>query len=207
MENYSLINYQDDINFVWYDNDQNMNEVKSNLENKINFKINYYTNLEVCIDYVESIQWKMQRIFFITSASCSNDIIPRIHNLRQIDSIFLMSNEDIDIEEKYSKIIGIFIRYDDLTSSIQQNIELLKNDMQTFSIYIQNQKSIRDLSNESASFLWFILFKSVILELSQDKEAKQDLIHKLKECYRNNNRQLKFIEHFHKTFRIEDSIK
>ncbi|CAF2903158.1 unnamed protein product [Rotaria sp. Silwood2] len=207
MENDLSIDDQDDISFLWYDKDENIDDIKSNLKNKINYTINFYTNLEICIDNIESIQRKMKRVFFITSTSYLNDIISKIHNLRQIDSIFLMSKEYFDIEEKYSKIIGIFTQYDDLINSIQQNIDVLKNDLQSFSIYTQNKKSTHNISKESASFLWFILFKNVILALSQDKQAKQDMINKLKERYQNNNRQLKLIEHFDKTFRIEDSIK
>ncbi|CAF1344245.1 unnamed protein product [Adineta ricciae] len=110
--------------------------------------------------------------------------------------------------DKYAKIIGIYTNEIELFKAINENIDLtLKQDL-SLSFYNQHQKSTRELSKESALFLWFQLFKDVLLHLPQnDKNAKQQLVNYLKQCYHNNNKQLKLIDEFDSLYKAEDAIK
>ena len=75
--------------------------------------------------------------------------------------------------------------FESLIQSVKENLELLQKETESFSYYNQHQKSIRELSRESALFLWLLLFKDVILELPHDEQAKHDMLEKCQEHYRN----------------------
>lgn len=64
--------------------------------------------------------------------------------------------------------------------SIDENIDLAIKQVDSFKFYEQHQRSTRDLSRESDSFLWWRLFKDLILKLPHDEQAKQEMIDKLK---------------------------
>ncbi|CAF4728310.1 unnamed protein product, partial [Rotaria sp. Silwood2] len=168
-----------------------------------------YSNQQTCIDYIASN--KTNIIFLITSNSSATSILPDIHDMRQLDSIFLYTNEQKDNSEnllgKYSKIIESFSQTELLLESIKENIKLAVQQSESFKFYDQNQKSTRDLSNESGTFLWLKVFRDIFVEIPLDKNAKTDMICKLKECYRNNNKQLKLIDEFDRTYQAEDALR
>jgi tetratricopeptide (TPR) repeat protein len=162
-----------------------------------------------CVSYIESIS-KPNKIFFITTNKWALNIIPLIHHYRQIDCIFILSNteEYLEYDQIYYKIIGFFSDEKQLIDSIHEQIVLERQQYLSFSFYNQHQKSTRDLSKESASFLWLILFKDIIVRMrleNNHEQAKQELIEQLKQLYRNNRTQLKLIEHFNQTYKTTDN--
>ena len=162
-----------------------------------------------CISYVKSIS-KPNKIFFVTTSKWISSIIPLIHHYRQIDSIFILftGEEHCEYDQKYSKIIGCFSSEKQLIDSIHEQIILEEQQRLAFSFYNQHQKSTRDLSKESASFLWLLLFRDIIVKMKLEnnrEQAKEELIEKLKRLYRNNRTQLKLIEHFDKTYETNDN--
>ena len=197
----------DDIVLLWYGS-SNMEMIKD-FENKIVF-IN--SPQKAFVDYIHKIGLK-QKVFLILSVSCCKDILPLVHNLRQIDSIFLYSilyQERFvqDILNEYSKIIDVYLDLDKLSNSLITNIDLTQKQAYTFSFYNQHQKATRDLTKESAQFLWFQLLKDVIQQMpSNDLQSKIDLIDNLKQIYYNNSKQLKLIKEFDGKYRSSDAIR
>ena len=55
---------------------------------KINKNVLFYSNQQPCVDYIRSVEPK-KKLFFITSAYSTLEILQSIHDLRQIDSIFV----------------------------------------------------------------------------------------------------------------------
>ncbi len=72
---------------------------------EINDYVKFYTDLELCVTYIHSI--KNEKIFFITSGSRSKEILPRIENLRQIDSIFIFCMK----MDRYQHLIERIFKY------------------------------------------------------------------------------------------------
>lgn len=167
-----------------------------------------------CIDYVRS-RPKTSTIFLITVVSSIDDLLKEVHNLRQLDSIFIIvsvkEEKENDLAEeltnKYSKVIGIFSDYIDSKESIDENILLSSQQIESFQFYEQRQKFARELSKEAGAFFWLRIFKDVVLRLPHDERAQCEMIDQLKEIYRNNNKQLKWIEKFHREYKSDDSIR
>ncbi|UJR08021.1 hypothetical protein I4U23_012299 [Adineta vaga] len=101
---------------------------------------------------------------------------------------------------KISAVLGV------IATTPRDQVLLSGKNSESFKFYKQNQKSIRDLSKEAGSFLWLRLFKDVILKLPHDEQAKQEMIEKLKECYHNDNQQLKSIEKFNQEYDSDHAI-
>ncbi|CAF1300973.1 unnamed protein product [Rotaria sordida] len=193
--------------FIWYD----INIIKDDVYNQCNdILFTFHHDQQSCIDFIKSTP-KSETIFFVSSASYVGEILPLINDFRQLNSIFIYS---IDQEhkvgenmfDKYSKIIGIFDKFEDLFQSIHDHIDLVNKQIETFKFYEKHQKSTRQLSKEFGSFLWLRLFKDVILQLPHDEQAKQEIIEKLKEYNRNNNKQMRLIENFDQTYKSEDAL-
>ncbi|CAF1475607.1 unnamed protein product [Adineta steineri] len=168
-----------------------------------------YSNQQKCIDHIASSGY--ETIFLISSSLSAGSILSHIHEMRQLDSVFLFSNvSEISSEQlfdKYSKIIGNFSQPNLLIESIKENVTLANKQSETFKFYDQNQKSTRDLSKESATFLWLKLFRDIFVEKPSDKNAKKDMIGKLKQYYHNNNKQLKLIDEFDQNYKAKDALR
>lgn len=194
------------IHLIWFDVKEKQIDGTMKIQSTFTFD-----NQQKCVDYVQSIS-KTETIFLIVSIPSATEMLSVIHNLRQLDSIFLFSSsdseeQDEDLIEKYSKIIDIFSHYDQLFESINENIELATQQNESFQFYEQRQKSTRELSKEAPLFFWLRLFKDVILQLPHNDQAKQEMIDKLKEHYRNNNKQLKWIDKFSREYQSNDAIR
>lgn len=190
---------------VWFSFNDELTMVPIELTN---YAICYF-NEQACIDFITSNVH--ETIFLITSISSATSILPNTHEMRQLDSIFLIPDQSEkiseDLFERYSKIIGIYSQSSLLFESIKENVTLASKQSETFKFYDQKQKSTRDLSKESATFLWSKLFRDIFVELPLDKYARTDMVCKLKEYYHNNNKQLKLINEFDRNYKSEDALQ
>jgi hypothetical protein len=70
---------------VWYDT----NKTEDCIYEKYNdYTFEFYNDKKQCIDYISSMN-KNETIFLILSISCALEILPNIHELRQINYIYL----------------------------------------------------------------------------------------------------------------------
>ncbi|CAF1426629.1 unnamed protein product [Adineta steineri] len=207
---------QENITLIWYDKRIDLNskdiQLTKTMLKEINDYILLFTNLDFCIQYIESI--KSEIIFLIVSGSDAHNLLSKVHNLRQIDSIFIFCMDklkyDTTLIEKgdYYKIIDIFTEQSSLIKSIERTIQLVERQMDIFSLYNENQKSTRNLTKESALFIWHQLLKEVLQKMpSGDKNAKQEMIEKCRLYYRGNKKELKNIEDFDKNYSVNNAIK
>ncbi|CAF3721502.1 unnamed protein product [Rotaria sordida] len=201
---------KESITLIWFDPNIGSNEDTEKTKQTLRLINNYvifFTDLEQCITFIESIN--KEKIFLITSGSKASEILSRISSLRQIDSIFIFCIRKTRYEyllNDFKKIIGIYINLNDLYKSIKEQIDLVDKQIQTFSFFDQHQKSTKDLSKESAEFLWFQLFNYVITRLPRNQQAKQQMIQICKDYYRGNTNEMKLINQFEKNYQSKDAI-
>jgi hypothetical protein len=67
--------------------------------------IEIFSNTEECIDYFSQI--KNEKIFLIISNSFNHEFISLIESMPSLNSIYLLSNKNLDYQE-YKKIKGIY---------------------------------------------------------------------------------------------------
>ena len=168
-----------------------------------------YTDIEPCIEYIRSIN--KERIFLIVSGNYAEQCLNEIHDFQQVDSIFvfcmniLKYNHQLINCSRFNKIVDIYDNEDKLIHSIREALDDLRKQLSTFSLY-EKQKSTRDLSKEAASFLWFQLFKDVLLKMPRSEEAKKEMIEQCQHYYRGNREELKNIDEFARTYTENDTI-
>ena len=196
---------------LWFDPNIGRKEDTKQTQEKlreINDYVSFYEDLQLCIDYIQSA--KNEKIFLITSGKQASQILPAVLNLRQIDSIFIfcMKIERYEhLTNEYTKIIGIYNNLDQLSESIREQMTLVDQQIQTLSFFNQHEQSTKDLSKESGKFIWFQLFKYVILRLPRDGKAKKEMIDTCRNYYRGHIKQIKLIDKFEENYRSENAIR
>ena len=195
---------------IWFDPNIDLREdtqlTKTRLR-EINDYVVFHTELEQCIKSIKSID--KEKIFLITSGSLCSQLLTAIGTYRQLDSVFIFCMKKTRYENltsEYPNIVGIYTTVDELCASLREQIDLIDQQLQTFSFYNQHQKCIRDLSKESAEFLWFQLFNDVISRLPRNQQAKQQMLDVCRQYYRGNLKQEIFINKFERTYQPEEAI-
>ena len=175
---------------------------------QINDYATFQTDLQTGIQFIQSAN--KEKIFLITSGSNASPLLPSISGLPQIDSIFIFCVK-IDryqhLTNGCSKIISVYNDLSALCVAIEEQINLFDKQLQAFSFFDQNQKAVKDLSKQSAEFLWFQLFRHVILRLPQNQQAKQQMISICRDYYRGNTEELELIDQFQREYRADEAIR
>jgi tetratricopeptide (TPR) repeat protein len=202
---------KENITLLWFDSNielhEDVDEIKIRLQ-FINDYIIFHTDIQICTKFIQSI--RNEKICLVTSGSQTSKLLSRISNLHQIDSIFIYSIEKHNYQHlinQYSKIIGIFSNFNELSKSIQEQIHLIDRQLSSFSIFEHDQITTRLLSKQSIEFLWFQLFNQVIHHLRHNQQGKQEMINMCRYYYRDNPKQLKLIDQFENEYRSEEAIR
>lgn len=211
LDRYKLIENKEEFRLFWLD--ANIDNSDDSIRTQtmllgINPAAQFYTNSIECIDVIKSIT--NEHILFIISGSFARDVLPEIHNIQSIVGIFIFcANQEYHktLMNEYNKIVDIFIDQDKLWQSIFQILNLLEKQAITISLFDRNQKLSKDLSKESASFLWHQLLIRVLRQMPKNDQSKEDLLNKCEEYYRFNEHELKNIDEFRKDYSYENAIQ
>ncbi|CAF1180033.1 unnamed protein product, partial [Didymodactylos carnosus] len=201
----SLVENKEDLTLIWLD--KNIDDSTKSILREIADHVLLYTEIKPCQDYILSI--KKEKIFLIVSGAYAEQILEKIHPLEQVDLIFVFCLHQENYQhliDKYRKIVHIFTDQEKLIQSIQTNIDMVLKQRETFNLF-NEQKSIRDLTKESVSFLWFQLFKDVLLQMPDTEESKMEMIDKCRYYFRGNIEELNVIEEFRLTYNKEETIE
>jgi len=149
-------------------------------------------------------------MFLVLDSSPSSNLLASLQPLSQVDSLFLYSSVSETDEERnqvnQSRVITRCQNTTALQDAIQVECENLTKHTTTFSLYNQKEKATRDLSKESGSFLFFQLFKSVLLKMPKTVESKAMMISRCRDYYRGDPKELENINEFDLTYKSTEAI-
>ncbi|CAF1053579.1 unnamed protein product [Rotaria sordida] len=179
--------------------------------------IRVYNDVNLCLDFLKSISSveniQSSKIFLILSDEFNLEILPELKSLSIVNSIFIFSMDSTKyvqlIKEYESFIINICTNIDDLYNSINKQIEEHDELKLVFHFFAQKQNTTRDLTNDSASFLWFQLFQIIINDLKcteNDMNTMLNYCSKQLQKDRNPTKGLLEIEEFRQTYTSNDAI-
>ncbi|CAF0898778.1 unnamed protein product [Adineta steineri] len=202
---------KEDIQLIWLDGnmiDSHDYLLTQSMLVQLNPAVQFYSHFDRCLDFIKSI--KHEQIFLIVSGAFAQQILLQTHHYRPLVAIFIFcSNHQRykPLMQEYIKVIGIFTEQHDVLESIKQKMNLVEKQTLTFSLFDQKQKSMKDLSQESASFLLHQMLIYVLKQMSQDQQSKQQMLDMCRDYYKNNKKELKKIEEFQQTYTRDKAIE
>ncbi|CAF0898613.1 unnamed protein product [Adineta steineri] len=202
---------KEDIQLIWLDGNMNDSHdylLTQSVLTELNPAVQFYSHFDRCLDFIKSI--KYEQILLIVSGAFAQQILLQTHHYRSLVAIFIFcSNHQRykPLMEEYNKITGIFTKQHDLLESIKEKMNLVEKQTLTFSLFDQKQKSMKDLSQESASFLLHQMLIYVLKQMLQDEQSKQQMLDMCRDYYKNNKQESKKIEEFHNTYTRDKAIE
>ncbi|CAF1278691.1 unnamed protein product [Rotaria magnacalcarata] len=192
---------------VWLDNSVHKSEENRHTQQRLRTIINHlrtFDNSKDCEDYIRSVS-SHDRIVIIISGVSGRRLVPRIHNLRQLCSIYvycLDRKTNKKWTQEFNKIQAVITKSEELINRIQQDQTKrtkIKVD-EVLSINIFNKDQGQSTTGLNGQFVHFQLLIDCLLRMKSSTQERNDLIHLCKEEYKGNPHELSIINDFEKTY-------
>ena len=175
------------IRLVWCDPYLKTEDITETHLRKIDPALVLVTDVSLCQTIIKNIHHdECKSIFLILPESIANDLLS--HVTPDVHTIFIFSfdkKEYVDLKNQ-TKVKIVSDSLEELNECIKECWSLLERRF----AYEHEQKTFRNLSKETATFLWFHILRNVIDRLQKSSQVKNDLMIRLREYFQGNQVQL-----------------
>ncbi len=171
--------------------------------------IQIFTNPDDCIDNLTN--FPDEKIFLIISGTFGQHVIPLIHDILQINSIYVFSGVNKSKYEawakEYNKVKGVFTQIELICESLKQDVYQLNQDAIRISfVSLSASPSNVQLDQLDSSFMYIQLLKEIIFDMQYDKTALEEFVNYYREMFINNSIELRNIDEFEREYYSRSSI-
>ena len=191
---------------IWLD--ANIDENNSDCQNTISHlrqvinTISIFTDSEKCIDFLDDIA--DEKACMIISGSLGQRIISRVHDLCQVDSIFIFcANKNYHEEwaKNWSKIKGVFTAIQPICDALKQATRQCEQN--AISISIMDADDIlfnKSLDQLDPSFMYTQIMKEILLTINFEQHHIDDFIQHCHKTLTGNTSELEHVDNLAKTY-------
>ncbi|CAF2131972.1 unnamed protein product [Rotaria magnacalcarata] len=191
---------------VWLDQhveSQYIRNTESKLRPNINL-IKKFADVKKCQQYVEDLS-SSDRVVMIVSGVLGQQIVPSIHKLEQVISIYVycMNKERNKRWSKYfTKVKGVINEVDELVSQIRADRQIQRNLDEPFShnLFNVNCGNGTSTSGINGKFIFSQVLIDCILRIKSKEEDKKELITCCKQYYVGNCMEMNHLDEFEKNY-------
>ncbi|CAF5123637.1 unnamed protein product, partial [Rotaria magnacalcarata] len=140
------------------------------LRGLVNF-LKTFDDIDDCIAFINSIS--NEKVIFILSDVFSNSILPRIEDLQQIFTIYILNENDQNKQNllnKNSKIQGFYTNISDVYKQISIDINQITRDLIAYMSISSNS------STPDPMFIYSQLISEIILDSDETEYAMKELV-------------------------------
>jgi len=198
----------------WLDAEVNATEDNRHTQLKLREIINHlktFDDQDECYQRILSLSTQ-DRLILIVSGRCGRQLVPQIHHLRQVSSIYVYCM-DKKANEQWAKD---FIKIKSVIVELKDLIHVIKQDQQsrvkieeplTINIF-QTGTNKRDQSTTglNGNFVHSLLLIDVLIRMKSIESDKTQLIQLCKKEYQDNNNGLVLLDEFEKDYQKEKAV-
>ena len=197
----------------WLDVQVNTTEDNQHTQLKLREIINHLKTFDdqgECHQRILSLSTQ-DRLVLIVSGRCGRQLVPQIHHLRQVSSIYVycMDKKANELWAKdFIKIKSVIVELKDLIHVIKQDQQTRVKIEEPLSINIFNVNNKKDQSTTglNGNFIHSLLLIDVLIRMKSIESDKQQLIELCKKEYENNQKELVFVGEFEKDYRSDKAL-
>ena len=198
---------------VWFDTD--IKESDTDFQNSLAHlrpivnSIFIFTDPEHCINFLRNI--KDEKIFLIISNIFDDHMISIIHDINQLDSIYVFDPNKRRYEQRstdWIKMRGIFIDITSICDALKQAVQQCDKDSIAMS-FVSNREPSHPIHQDrmvNSMFMYTQLLKEALLEIEFDPQSVKELATFCREQYCENEKELKKINEFEHDYHLHTPI-
>ena len=197
---------------VWVD--ASINEANSDcqhtlvqLRNVVN-DIKILQDSDTCVDFLQNVV--DEKAFVIASGSLGKDLIPRIHSMPQVDTIYIFCGDRARHKpwsEQWSKIKDVYSRVEPICEALQQSAKQCNEDSTPMSFVPRAANdSTPNLNELEPSFMYTQLFKNALFGMIHERKAIDDFVEYCRDEKAHLPNDLRLIDEFQHDYRPDQAI-
>jgi tetratricopeptide (TPR) repeat protein len=165
------------VRLIWLDakidlSNEDCQTMIAELRNVVN-DVHIFTQRDDCIDFLTEIN--DTKAFLIVERTLGQQILSLIHDIPQLDGIYIFSNKKLDHKQwanTWVKVKGIYTEIIPMCESLQQAVKQCNHDSISLSfVKVDEGVYSQKLDQLEPSFMYTQLFKEILLELEYDDQA------------------------------------
>ncbi|CAF1263165.1 unnamed protein product [Adineta steineri] len=186
---------------VWLDS--NIDETNDDCQNtitKLRYAINdikTYTNVDQCLEFIQTIVDK--KVCMIIPGFFGQHIVPRVHNMSQVDSIFIFCGNKKRHEQwakDWPKIKGVFT---DITL-IREALKEVAHQCEQNSIPMSFVGSNKQLDHLDPSFMYTQIIKEILLTINFAQNHLQDYFDYCRDGFEGNKKDIENVQQLEREY-------
>ncbi|CAF4251888.1 unnamed protein product, partial [Adineta steineri] len=176
---------------IWLDS--NIDETNNDCRNTITKlrravnDINLCINGDQCLEFIQTIADK--KVCMIISGSLGQHIVPHVHNMSQVDSIFIFCGNKIYREQwtkDWPKIKGVFTDITPIWEALKEAAHQCEQNAIPMSFMGTNKK----LDQLDPSFMYTQIIKEIILTITFNQKHIQDYLNYCRDAFADNEEEM-----------------
>ncbi|CAF3451989.1 unnamed protein product [Rotaria sp. Silwood1] len=160
------------------------------------------TEAAQCITFLNDIH--DEKAFVISSGSIGQHLVPHIHDMPQLDAIYIFCRKKERHEvwaKNWTKIKGIHTSIKSICKALKIAVKQCNQENLMVSVIsVNNEGSGENLNQLEPSFMYFQILKEILLDMQHDQQAAQELVTYCQQEYQDNIKELKLIDEFQRTY-------
>ena len=198
----------------WLDAKVNTTEDNRNTQLKLREIINHlktFDDQNQCHQKILSLSTQ-DRLVLIVSGRCGRQLVPQIHHLRQVSSIYVycMDKKANELWAKdFIKIKSVIVQLKDLIHVIKQDQKSRVKIEEPLSINIfktGTNKADQSTTGLNGNFVHSLLLIDVLIRMKSIESDKKQLIQLCQKEYQTNQKELVLVREFEKYYRADKAV-
>ncbi|CAF1307243.1 unnamed protein product [Adineta steineri] len=192
---------------IWLDS--NIKETNDDCQNKITQlrqavnDINTFTDVDQCFEFIETIVDK--KACMIISGSLGQHFVPFVHSMSQIDSMFIVCDNQKQHEQwakDWPKIKGVFTNITSICEALKEAAYQFEQNAIPMSFVGSNKK----LDQLDPSFMYTQIIKEIILTIKFEQNHIQAYIGYCRDAFAGNTKEIENIEQLEREYHNKTPI-
>ncbi|CAF3763744.1 unnamed protein product [Rotaria sp. Silwood1] len=171
-----------------------------------------FQDVHECEEYIKA-QSSNERIVMVVSGQLGRKIVPNIHLLRQVISIYVYCMDVVAHKiwtQNYRKVKGVVVELNELIKRIQADHKIQKKMEEPLSINIFTTNTLTEgvsTTGINNNFLFSQVFMDCLIRLKYTEADQKELIEFCKQKYKGNNFELSNIGEFQEHYSSENALR
>jgi tetratricopeptide (TPR) repeat protein len=170
--------------------------------------VDIFTESDDCIQFLRTID--IEKVFVITSGYLGQYLIPDIHAMPQLDTIYIVCGNKSRHEQwtkEWTKVKDVYTGITNVCEALKIAVKQCNQDSISVSFAAMDERGFnQNLDHFESSFMCTQIFKEILLEIEQDEKSIKNLANYCRKFYDNNIAELTIIDEFERDYRPQMSI-
>jgi Tfp pilus assembly protein PilF len=197
---------------IWLDNniDDNNDDCRNTgtqLRRAVH-NINRFTDGDQCIQFLETVD--QEKACMIISGSLGQHIVPRVHSMSQVDSIFIFCSNKKRYEQwakQWPKIKGVFTDIAPICEALKQAAQQCERNATSISFMATGgDNTKKKLDQLDPSFMYTQILKEILLAISFEQKHLTEFIDYCRDVLAENPAELKNVDELRRLYRNQTPI-